>query len=282
MAEDRTPELQREVQRLIGRCMLRLQQYERLMKAMLAHQEIAGPVKTLKAQRDARVEEVSGKTLGNLVKSLFEIYVVAEGDEHSMPKATTPDDVNFFSFSHRIKMEPQKLAETRAAMEELVAMRNELVHHFIERFDLWSNEGCAAAIRYLEGCCERIGQHCGQLAGWVQSAEEARASMASFMQTEAFKDMVFNGIAPDGSFDWPTTGIARVLRQAAAEQSEGGWTRLERARAWIEAGHPEQTPMKYGLRTWPQLLTESRLFDLEYRPREDGRKEAWYRERKPR
>lgn len=32
-----SPELQREVQRLMGRCLLRLQQYERLMKAMLVH-----------------------------------------------------------------------------------------------------------------------------------------------------------------------------------------------------------------------------------------------------
>ena len=30
-------DLQREVQRLLGRCMLRLQQYERLIKAIVAH-----------------------------------------------------------------------------------------------------------------------------------------------------------------------------------------------------------------------------------------------------
>lgn len=32
--------LQRDVQRLLGRCLLRLQQYERLMKAIVAHHEI--------------------------------------------------------------------------------------------------------------------------------------------------------------------------------------------------------------------------------------------------
>lgn len=36
-------DLQREVQRLLGRCMLRLQQYERLLKAIVAHHELAGP-----------------------------------------------------------------------------------------------------------------------------------------------------------------------------------------------------------------------------------------------
>ena len=38
------PCLQREVQRLLGRCLLRLQQYERLLKALVAHHELAGPM----------------------------------------------------------------------------------------------------------------------------------------------------------------------------------------------------------------------------------------------
>ena len=44
-----SPELQREVQRLLDRCMLRLQQYEQLMKAILARHELAGSVKPLEA-----------------------------------------------------------------------------------------------------------------------------------------------------------------------------------------------------------------------------------------
>jgi hypothetical protein len=52
--------------------MLRLQQYERLLKALLAHHELAGPVDTLEAQRAANLAKVSDKTLGTLVKALFE------------------------------------------------------------------------------------------------------------------------------------------------------------------------------------------------------------------
>jgi hypothetical protein len=36
---------QREVQRLLGQCLLRLQQYERLMKAIVAHSNISGPAR---------------------------------------------------------------------------------------------------------------------------------------------------------------------------------------------------------------------------------------------
>ncbi len=107
--------------------------------------------------------------------------------------------------------------------------------------------------------------------------DQARALMASFAQTETFHDLLVNGIAPDGSFEWPGSGIVKVLREAAQALAQDGWTRLDRARAWIEDHHAEQAPAKYGCTTWPQLLSESRLFDSTYRL-DAGRKQAWYRE----
>ena len=120
--------------------MLRLQQYERLMKTLLAHHELAGPVDTLEAQRAANLEKVSDKTLGTLVKALFESYAVPDGFERELlSEHKVPTDRISMAMSFRMTMAPERLAEVRAGVEELVAMRNELVHHFIERFDLWSD-----------------------------------------------------------------------------------------------------------------------------------------------
>jgi hypothetical protein len=55
--------LQQDVQRLLGRCLLRLQQYERLMKAIVAHHEISGPAHSLEAIRTARIGRCRTKTL---------------------------------------------------------------------------------------------------------------------------------------------------------------------------------------------------------------------------
>jgi hypothetical protein len=85
-----------------------------------------------------------------------------------------------------------------------------------------------------------------------------------------------NGIAPDGTFHWPHTGIVRVLREAAEGRAKAGWLRLDEARAWIGERHPEQVPEKYGCTTWPQVLSESGCFRLEYRDGDAGRV-AWYR-----
>lgn len=280
MTDQPRPQGQLDVQRWLGRCMLRLQQYERLMKTLLAHHELAGPADTLEAQRAANLEKVSDKTLGTLVKSLFESYAVPDGFERELlPEDKDPTDRISMAISYRMTMAPERLAEVRAQIEELVAMRNELVHHFIERFDLWSEPGCEAALRHLQHCYQRIDHHHNELVGWVKTMDEARAHMAAFAETDVFHDMVVNGIAPDGSFDWPHTGIVRVLREASEALSEGGWTQVDRAREWIAENHADQTPSKYGCRTWPQVLSESKLFELVYRVGDDGKRAGWFRER---
>jgi hypothetical protein len=217
---DPRPDLQRDVQRLLGRCLLRIQQYEQQLKALLAHHELAGPMDTLEAQHAERADRLSDKTLGTLVKALFETYVVPEGFERELlPESKTPTDRIAMAFSFRMEMEPERRSRTKAAAEELVALRNQLVHHLIEQFNVWTEDGCRDAVRHLEVSYGRIDQHLLELTEWASSMDEARVTFAEFARSSTFLDMVTNGIAPDGSFDWPHTGIVRLL---AAGQ---GWTR---------------------------------------------------------
>lgn len=274
------PLTQHEVQRLLGRCMLRLQQYERLMKALLAHHEISGTVDKLEAHRSSRVEKRSDKTLGHLVKALFETYLVPDGFERELlPESSTSTEQVSFAFSHRVTMEPERLAEVRNAVEELVKVRNDLVHHLIAQFDLWTDDGCTAAISHLTATYDRIDKHYGELEAWAKQMDTARSAMAQIMQSDAFRDMLVNAIAPDGSFDWPATGIVSVLRESTKRLAVEGWTSLASAQTWVHANHPDQTPERYGCRSWPQVLNESRLFDLTYRADAEGRKLGWFRER---
>lgn len=101
--------------------------------------------------------------------------------------------------------------------------------------------------------------------------------MVALSHTAVFHDLLVNGIAPDGSFDWSSTGIVRVLREAASRFQVEGWTSLDQARSWMSEAHPDQSPQKYRCRTWQQVLSESRQFRLEYRLGDDGVKQAWYR-----
>lgn len=280
MTKPTDPLIQREVQRLLGRCMLRLQQYEQLMKTMLAHHEMAGPVDTLEARRSLRVEKLSDKSLGHLVKALFETYVIPDGFEREiLPESSTPTDRASFAFSHQVTINPERLAEVRTAVEELVKVRNDLVHHLIDQFDLWTDDGCSAAISHLTATYDSIDTHYGELEAWASGMDAVRSLTAQFIQTGAFQEMLVNGITPYGIFEWPITGIVSVLRESTKLLAVEGWTSLEAAKSWVQANHPEQTPERYGCRSWPQVLNESSLFDLTYRLDAEGKKLGWFRER---
>lgn len=278
--EDVTAE-QHEVQRLLGRCMLRLQQYEGLMKAILAHHELSGAAHELQARRAERISELSTTSLGNLAKLLFESYVVvrrpdgspADDNEVDLPAST----VATIRTRMTLEMAAEDVVATKAAVKELVNLRNSLVHHLIERFNVWSLEGCAQATAHLVECYGRIDEHFEQLRQWAVSMDEARALAASFMQSDAFQDFVVNGIGPDGVVHWPSAGIVSCLREAVSVGGTDGWTPLEAAIAFMAERHQEQTPHKYGCRSWQQVLHESRAFELQYRGEAGAARTAWYR-----
>ena len=273
------PDIQRDVQRLMGRCLIRIQQYEQALKAVLAHHEIAGTAETLQAQLTLRAEKLSGQSLGNLVNQMFESFVVPEGFERDLlPDDKTPPDQISFAHSFRLTMPPEHWAQTKAAVQDLVSTRNELVHHFLTRFNLWEEQGCVDAMAHLEELYRRIDTHYQELRAWILGMESARKVAASFMQSEAFHDLLIYGINPDGSFEWRDTGIMRALREEMRALAGEDWVALDVVQAQMLERHPGQTPQKYRCSSWAQVLHESGEFEIAYRRNSDMEpKRAWVR-----
>jgi hypothetical protein len=273
----RTP--QREIQRLLGRCLLRLQQYERLIKAIVAHHEISGPPQALEAIRAARVAETARKTLGTLIGDLLGSYVVIHGNEPP-PEDTinSSEDTASFSFRTQLGLSETDFARTENDLKELVTLRNSLVHHFIDEHDLWSLEGCRIAQDALLAAYSRIDQHFEQLRGWAEHMEQTRRLTDAFVRSNEFRDLVINGIAPGGKVDWSAADIVRALRQAAETLAVDGWASIAEAGKWIAERFPEQLPAKYGCSSWRQVVHESRAFKIRYLDM-NGKRAARYREK---
>lgn len=273
------PGIQRDVQRLLGRCMVRIQQYEKALKVLLAHHEIAGPVETLAGQPAQRAEKLSGQTLGNLAKQLFESFVVPEGFERELlPEDKTPTDRISVAHSFRMTLYPEQWAQTKSSIDEFVALRNELVHHFLSRFNIWEEQGCLDAMAYLEESYLRIDARFQELRAWMMAMQQAGEAVASYVKSQEHHDWLVNGINPDGSFEWQQTGIVRALRTEIQALAGDNWAPLETVKAQMLARHPDQTPKKYRCTTWQQVLTESTEFDLEYRRESDTvPKKLWVR-----
>lgn len=264
----RLAELQRVAQHKLGGCIWRLQQYERLLKAMVANTDLAGEPAQLQALRDARVGSVNKTTLGGLVTLFTGGYLRAE-DEPAPAQETddkSPGDKLWFSFQQRMEMTAERLEAITAELKELVELRNELVHHLLERFDLGQLDRCKAAVVYLDESRATIDRHYLTLRSWAEQMDNARALAASFMNSDAFKDLLIDGIALDGQVHWPVSGIVSSLREAEQALAPSGgqahWIELNAAIAWIAKQHPDQTPKRYGCSSWRQVLHESREFEV--------------------
>lgn len=254
-------ELQRDVQRKLGRCLLRLQQYEILLKALVAHGDIAGPPAELQSVRDAQVACAQKKTLGTLVGMLTERHLTSAEEDDGTDEPQGAGGM-WFRFRVQVGLEARQHQATTAALKESVDVRNELVHHFLQRFNIWESQGCVAADAYLDASYETIDGHYLTLRGWAQGMDEAGAAMAAFMNTAAFEGLFVNGIAPDGTVDWPVSGAVRCLREAETRFATEGWTLLDTATLWIRAQHPDQHPQRYGCSSWRQVIHESRQFEI--------------------
>ena len=229
----RLAELQRAAQLKLGGCLLRLQQYERLLKAMVANTDLAGEPAQLQALRDAQVASVHKTTLGGLV-SLFTGGYLRVEDESAPAQETddkSPGDRLWFSFQQRMEMSAERLEASTAELKELVDLRNELVHHLLERFDLGQRDRCEAAVAYLDDSRATIDRHYMTLRSWAEGMDNARALAASFMNSDVFKNLLIDGIAPDGQVNWPISGIVSSLREAEQALAPSGRHCLDRQTA---------------------------------------------------
>jgi len=275
--------LQQEVQRKLGRCMLRLQQYERLLKALVASTALEGPVEELSAVRARQVAGASDKSLGTLMRIFTASHLTSKPpmDKTSASGTSNGDkspDVAWASMRFSISMPPQIYEQTKVGLAELVVLRNDLVHHLIEHFDISDESGCRGESNHLDSCYEQIDGQFKLLKTWAVSLTESQALASSFLASRAFEDAFVHGINPDGSVSWPRSTIVECLRRAETACHVDGWTPLDVAIRFISKEHREQVPSRYGCRTWRQILKQSRQFEVRSVPgSSNGTGRSWYR-----
>ncbi len=271
--------LQQEVQRLQGRCLLRLQQYERLIKAMVAHHRLSGPIHDLEQTRAKQIDDTARKTLGILVGDLLGSYVVAgEIDPSEETTTNSPMGVNWFAMQMTLGLPEAELVRVESELREMVLLRNNLVHHFIDQHDLGSSDGCRGAQDALVTAYSCIDQHFGQLREWAELMEKSRQALSEVMQSEEFKEVFVNGIAPDAKVNSEASGIVGALREAFGALASGEWAPVAEAGRWIAERYPEQLPAKYGYSSWRQVVHKTPILELRYLE-VDGQRTACYREK---
>lgn len=276
--------LQHEVQRKLGRCMLRLQQYERLLKAVVAGMAVAAPPEQLQAVQDSQAISIRNKTLGTLVGMFTDHYVTtSSADDEAGPYdaaslSAQSTGSSWASISFTISMSPERYAQTKADLAELVGLRNDLVHHLVEKFDISDEGGCRAASDHLDSCYERIDARFRTLNAWGNGMNNCQAKLSTFLQSKAFDDALVNSVNPDSSVCRPMSSITGCLQEAEDACQVDGWVSLDAAVKYISKKSPDQVPTRYGCKTWRQVLQRSGPFELRViAGSKDVKGQVWYR-----
>lgn len=270
---------QKEVQLFLGKCILRLQQYERLIKAIVADHKVSGPAHSIEQVRAARAEETARKTLGSLVGELLGSYVVPNDESaHQDTSSSLPEDVAWIALGTQLSLPASEFARIDQELKELVTLRNDLVHHFFDQFDIQSVAGCVVAQESLSVSLNRIEDHFQQLSVWAKDMAQMRRALSDVIQSDSFRDKVFNGVSEDQALEWEHNGIVIALREALSVLSVDGWACVDEAGRWIAARNPEQTPAKYGCKSWRQIVHEASIFKLKYFEKQ-GRRSAFFQEK---
>lgn len=260
-----TQEQRSEVHRKLGRVLLRLQQYELLTKEILVSHDLSGTMSNWHERRQARTEEFSRKSLGQLMEVMTESYLTTQSEREESAYSKAPEDLTeiWFSFRVGLQLDPQGYADTVAAIKELVALRNGIVHHLLERFDLWSLESCSAADAHLDQSYELVDRHMEQLLGWARRMSEAAQTTASYLATPEYRELLLANASealPELNGQSP---VAERLREAEAFLAADGWTLLDEAIAFIARIDPQESPTRYRRKNWRQILNGCGTFEMQ-------------------
>ncbi|MFC0351314.1 OST-HTH/LOTUS domain-containing protein [Undibacterium danionis] len=273
--------VQQELQRKYGRCMFRLQQIEQLLKTLLPHVSVQGAAEKISSIRDRQIADARLKTMGGLVSMLTgEFLAPTTIEEEQEEEPENVGNAGWISAKFQISMSDRDYEETRLAFVDLVEMRNGLVHHFLEKFNISLVSECLIADAYLDECDEKIGRQLLQLQQWAKSLVEVQAKAASYVASVEFENALVHGVMPDGEVHWERSTIVEYLRNAEKACAQHGWTLLDTAIAQVRVSDNEQTPSKYGCKTWRGVLRKSEQFDIkrDVNP-SNGRGQVWYRSR---
>ncbi|RQO82479.1 OST-HTH/LOTUS domain-containing protein [Acidovorax sp. FJL06] len=270
-------EPQRQVQRWLGRCMLSLQQSERLLKAFLHDAEVTAVhtgrvgegAAAFEVSRAFEKERLASMTLGGLVSAFFgDVVLDSEAPSNSRKERALPDGRLSMRHSFRFSVSSQTFETLQTSMREMVSLRNEWVHHLVDRFDLTSLEGCAQALENLQTGYEKAERFRLELQGVAKVMAEAGEHMAAAFTSPQGQALFFGRKVPLES-----TSLLNALRGAidVVAPNDDGTVLLSEVLETLRSSHPDEKPESYGYASWPQVIHESRIFGMVRRDAE-GRK----------
>lgn len=258
-----------EVMRKIGRNILLFQQIEALLKSLVANQHFSGTPDDLLSDHEKRSEAIQKQTLGMLANQYTGEILAGNGNVISEP---TEDAPTWLSSSFTISGGDDFYANQRADMQMMVSERNDLVHHFLPRWQPDSLEHMTKAAEYLDQQREKVLPMLAHLKSVLTAMQKVRMALVKQIDS-GIVELFFLQQSP----------LIALLKKVARENARAdGWTLLsvagQIARA-LEADTVLNMKERYGHKTLRSLLVASELFHVEDESLPNGKTRTIYCEK---
>lgn len=264
-----------EVLRRVGRNLLIFQQIEAFLKFLLANHTADGTPENFQTRHKKRAESVNKQMLGNLVDK-YGTDVLQDAGEETLEEENP--DVPWMSFSFRVSGNAEFVEAKRSDLKLMTEERNELVHHFLPRWQPESSDKLGEALLYLDAQREKVLPMHEHLRDTVNSMQATRKLLHDFVSSEEYQRQ-------DELMWLQASPLVELLREVTSQiHRTDGWTYLAHAGMLANKNLPDDIrnlKERYGFNTLKKLLIACETFDVYDEPLANGTFRTLYRVRRP-
>jgi hypothetical protein len=247
-----------EVHRKIGRNLMLLQHVEGMFKTLLILSRVGGASPDEIARfRSRRKEMIERHTLGELAGKFTSEILVKRGDDSSKIEPELP--VGHFTFNYTVQANHDYVTQRTESLRVIVDERNELVHHFLAKWDRLSLQSTQTASAYLDQQNVRVANEANTLKNHLESLRHLSGLHHSAMASPEYEKQMEMMWLQGSQIVLLLVGLSR------AAVDTDGWVGLDESGQllWMRAKQ-DMASLKamYGYNKLKPLLMASEVFDV--------------------
>jgi hypothetical protein len=259
-----------EVLRKIGRNVVTFQQIEHMLKAILANHQISGFANELETNIRLRKDKFKGQTMGGLATQLVDQVLTG-----TLQPEAEPTEVKepWISVRHQLSVGSEFSDELNSDLLRITSARNELIHHFLPKWQPDSHDALDQACIYLDDQRTQILPLHEKLKSILQKMVQSSQVTANFMA----------GVGGEWlELQWlQTSELITFLRDLASKKSKSsGWIYLAGAGSVAKEKCSEDwgnLERIYGYSSLKEILIACELFEVDDEVMSNGHVRTRYR-----
>ncbi len=164
---------------------------ESWLKVLVSHAEISGHMSEIPDVLSRQKESVYKKTMGQILNQYIEKI-----DPNIVSAYKEPVLIKEPYFSHKFSLEigESEFQDKKLILEAISKDRNDLIHHFHERFNFDSIQNCQNAVKFLDLQREECLPYFDDIRNQLITYAECLKITAEFMSSEEFLKAVITDI----------------------------------------------------------------------------------------